>query len=150
MTKFKFRLDPALRLRQLRAEAEKARVAELTLQRKRLEAALRSLQEERAQAARFVYEMAEPGANDLRALSVFALGVEARSRQMAEAIARANTALNTAKQRLLAAERDERALEKLRAKRLDEWELQAQHEIESEAQELWLLSRTNRAKDGKA
>ncbi len=147
MTKFNFRLEAALRLRHMRVESETARLQDLFTQRKRLEQSLTSIREERTKASSFVQAAQPPSAGDLRALSLFTLGLEARTKTVREGLDRAEKSITEQKQRLMRAEQDERALSKLREKRLAEWESQAQREIETTSQELWLLSHTTTKDD---
>lgn len=147
MTKFNFRLEAALRLRHMRVESETARLQDLFTQRKRLEQSLTSIREERTEASAFVQAAQPPSAGDLRALSLFTLGLEARTKTVREGLSRSERSITEQKQRLMKAEQDERALSKLRAKRFAEWESQAQREIETTAQELWLLSHTTNKDD---
>ncbi len=147
MVKFTFRLEAALRLRRACVESETARLQNLFAQRKRLEQSLASIHQERVSASAFVQAEQAPSPGDLRALSLFTLGLEARTKTVREALTRADKSIAEQKQRLLKAEQDERALAKLRAKRLAEWELRAQREIETTAQELWLFSHTKNKDD---
>ena len=146
MTHFKFRLDPALRLRHLRTESEQARLQELMAQQRRLENALAALKQERAEAADFVRSADQPVAQDLRALALFSLGLQGRERALEEGIVQMNAQIAEQKQQLLVAEREERSLSKLRDKRLAEWNVKAAREIEATAQELWLATHTTRKK----
>ncbi len=147
MTKFKFRLEAALRFRHMRVDAESAKLQQLLGQQKRLENSLAGLQSERTSAAAFVHSVANPAAQDLRALSLFTIGLEARSRTVKEALAEMTELVEEQKKRLLEAERDARSLSKLRAKRFEEWRLHAEREIEATAQELWLFSHTKSKED---
>ena len=98
--------------------------------------------EERVVASVFVQAAQPPSAGDLRALSLFTLGLEARTKTVREGLSRAEKSIAEQKQRLTRAQQDERALSQLREKRFAEWEFQAQREIETTAQELWLFSHT--------
>ncbi len=131
----------------MRVESETARLQDLFAQRKRLEQLLTSIREERVSASSFVQAAQAPSAGDLRALSLFTLGLEARTKTVREALSRAEKSISEQKQRLMKAEQDERSLAKLRAKRLTEWESEAQREIEITAQELWLFSHTTNKDD---
>lgn len=142
MTKFKFRLEAALRFRRMRLETETARLQELLAQKHRLERSLADLREEGLAAFTFVEGAPNAGSQDLRALSLFGIGVTSRARTTEEAIERISTLITEQRERLLEAERAERVLSKLRTKRLGEWDLQNQREIEATAQELWLFSHT--------
>jgi flagellar export protein FliJ len=142
MTSFKFRLESALRLRHLVTESARNRLQELIAQQKRLENSLAALDDERAQAVSFVRSANEPGAQDLRALSLFSLGLQGRRKALEEAIADMAAQIAEQKYRLLAAERDERSVLKLRDRRFAEWNLKVTREIEATSQELWLLTHT--------
>jgi flagellar export protein FliJ len=142
MTKFKFRLEAALRLRRLRVDAEKTRLQELVATHKRLENSLASLREERSAASAFVQGAPDTAAHDLRALSLFMLGLQSRANVLGEEISKLVHQIEQQKQQLLSAERDERVLSKLHDKRLAEWKLATQREIELTAQELWLFTHT--------
>jgi flagellar export protein FliJ len=147
MTRFDFRLEAALRLRHMRVESETTRLQDLFAQRKRLEQSLASIGEERMEASAFIQAAQTPSTGDLRALSLFTLGLEARSKTVREGLIRAEKSIAEQKQRLMKAEQDERALFKLREKRFAEWQSQAQREIEATAQELWLFSHTTNKDD---
>lgn len=147
MTKFKFRLEAALRLRHLRVEAETSRLQGLIAQQQRLEQSLATLRAERLEASSFVHTVRDPAAQDLRALSLFTVGLEARARTLVESIDNMALQVQAQKERLLGAERDEMALVKLRDKRFTEWQVKTEREIESAAQELWLFSHTTPKED---
>jgi len=147
MTKFKFRLEAALKIRHLRVQAEKARLQELTTQQQRLEKSLVDLRNERSEASTFIQRVDAPVAQDLRALATFNIGLEARTRHVINAIDVLTTRILEQKKQLMNAERDERCLTKLREKRLAEWKLNAEREIEATAQELWLISHTKRGEN---
>ena len=142
MTKFVFRLDTALRVRKLRADAETAKLQELGNQKRRFENWLSDLQKERAEASLFLQGPEGAGAGDFRALSAFTIGLEARAKTLREALARTGLQIEDQKRRVLEAQRDELALQKLRTKRHAEWAVAAEREIDDTAQELWLCSHT--------
>ncbi|HEX4168870.1 MAG TPA: hypothetical protein VHZ55_25685 [Bryobacteraceae bacterium] len=149
MTKFIFRLDTALRLRQLKSEAEKAKLQEQINQKRRFEKSLAGLREERVEASTSIQASAAPGIGDLRALSAFTLGLEARAKTLREAIARTELQISEQRKRVLRAEQDALALSKLRLKRRSEWALEMEREIENTSQELWLCSHTKNKEDPK-
>ncbi len=138
MTKFAFRLDAALRLRHLAVETEFNRLQELTEQRNRIVKSLSSVGEERAEASTFVQQAENPQSNDLRALSLFTLGLNARTKTLKQALARNEGSIAEQNIRLMKARQDERSLSKLRQRRLAEWKLAEERVIENTAQELWL------------
>ena len=147
MTKFKFRLESALRLRRLRVEAERAKLQELTGQRDRLERSRVALQEQRADASTFVQNAQGAGWGDLRSLSSFTIGLEVHAKTIREAVARAEAQVEVQRKRLRLAEQEELCLSKLRDTRYAEWNLQFEREIEATAQELWLCGHTTKLED---
>ncbi len=147
MVKFKFRLQAALRLRQLRVDAENAKLQHLLSQRNRLRQALAAAAADRKGASQSVQEASSLQGADLRWLSSFTLGLEARSKAMREAVDELNSSIEVQQDYLRKAEQDKRVLEKLRDRRLSEWNLSADREIEATAQELWLLTHTTKKDD---
>ena len=142
MTRFPFRLDAALRLRRMKVESEKAALCELIAQRTRLEKSLTTAGEERAEASAYVYRTLGMDGVDLRTLSCFTLGVEARMKTLSDARDRLARQIAAQKQALLRAEQDYGCLEKLRTKRLADWRRETERELEATSQELWLFSHT--------
>ena len=147
MTKFKFRLESALRLRRLRVESERAKLQELLAQRDRLEKSRVALLAQRADASTFVQDAQGAGWGDLRTLSSFTIGLEMHAKTIREAVVRAESQIALQRSRLCQAEQDELCLSKLRAKRYTEWNLQFEREIEATAQELWLCAHTTKVED---
>jgi len=143
MTAFKFRLEAALRLRRFETEQERSKLQSLIAQQQRLEKSLAALWQERDEAAEFVRSASEPVAQDVRALALFSIGLKSRARVLEDAIADLGRQVAEQKRKVLAAQRAERCLEKLREKRFAEWNLNVMHEIEATAQELWLAAHTN-------
>lgn len=142
MTKFKFPLEAALCLRRLQAEAETAKLHDLNLQRNRLLRSIEAAREERLEASSFVHNQSGVPGADLRALSSFTLGVEARRKALENTLLRIDQMLHDQRQRLVKAEQNERSLSKLRETRLAEWRRDLDRETEISAQELWLFSHT--------
>jgi flagellar biosynthesis chaperone FliJ len=123
-------------------ETESEKLSHLLLQRQKLEKSLLAASEERIAAYSFVRQPEGVRSADLRTLSSFILGLEARTQTLSEALRRVDKEIQEQRKHVLKAEQDERSLDKLRAKRLMEWNLEAAREIENTAQELWLLSHT--------
>ena len=124
------------------AEAEREKLRNLLLQRQKLENSLTAVGEERIAACGSVQQPDGVTSADLRVLSSFILGLEARTHTLSEALRRVDIQTVEQQKRLLKAEQSERSLDKLRSKQLTEWNLHAALEIENTAQELWLLSHT--------
>jgi flagellar biosynthesis chaperone FliJ len=123
-------------------EAESEKLHQLLTQRQKLDKSLTAAADERIAACAFVEQTAGVRTADLRALSSFTLGLEVRTQTLIEALRRTDKQIEEQRKRLLKAEQDERSVSKLRAKRLTEWTLQTEREIEALAQEFWLLSHT--------
>ena len=137
MTKFQFRLASVLRLRQMELRMERQKLDQLLAERARLERSLASVAEERAEAHAFV--RAHPaGTTELRALSAFLLGSDARAAALRQSIQRQEEAIDGQRARVLVADRNERLLLKLRDKKLAAWRAEHDRELETLAQESWL------------
>jgi flagellar biosynthesis chaperone FliJ len=142
MTSFKFRLESALRLRHLQVETETAKLTELNRQLHQLRQSIAAAQEERKQACAFVQGRPTIQSADLRALSPFTLGVEARLNSLKEALGKMEQRVHDQQLVLRKAEQNESALKKLRLRRLSDWRVRFDRETETTAQELWLYSHT--------
>lgn len=141
MKRFEFRLDSVLRLRELQLERERAELQRLVGEQRRLESDLEAIRRERQQAKSFVYEQGNLENAELRTMSAFLLGLDARTgviRGRLEEIARS---VEQQRQVAIAAERKVRLLEKLRERKLEAWKHETNREIESVAQEAWLAGR---------
>jgi flagellar export protein FliJ len=142
MSSFKFRLESALRLRHLQVESETAKLTDLNRQLQHLQRSIVAAEEERKQACAFVQDRPVIQSADLRALSSFALGVEARVSSLKEALDKMESRVQDQQLVLRKAQQNERALERLRSRRLSNWRVQLERETEATAQELWLYSHT--------
>lgn len=138
MTKFQFRLDTVLRLRELELRLEREKLNQLLAERTRLERSLVSVAEERVEAHAFVRTCPSAGSTEFRALSAFLLGSDARAAALRGSIQRLEQAISEQRVRVLAADRKERLLLKLKDKRLAEWRAENDRELETLAQEAWL------------
>jgi len=138
MTKFQFRLDAVLRLRELELRVEREKLDQLLAERTRLERSLFSVAEERAEAHAFVRTRPDAGSTEFRALSAFLLGSDARAAALRGSIQRLEQGIAGQRARVLAADRNERLLLKLKDKKLAEWRADHDRELETLAQESWL------------
>ena len=140
MKKFEFRLEPALRWRNTQLQLERAKLQKLLAEEQRLRSSLQSLLNER-QAALWELQTAESlRSSDLRTMSVYLVGVDARSHLLREQIAKCAGPIQQQRQRLLEAERNVRLLEKLKENRYSEWKHAFDQEIEAGAEESWLAA----------
>jgi flagellar export protein FliJ len=138
MTKFQFRLASVLRLRELELALEREKLDQMLGERTRLERSLASVAEERAEAHAFVRTRPNAGSTEFRALSAFLLGSDAREAALRQSIQRLEEVLAGQRTRVLAADRNERLLLKLKDKKLAEWRAENDRELETLAQESWL------------
>jgi flagellar export protein FliJ len=137
MQKFRFRLDSVLRLRALRLTVERDKLGRILADAARLEQQLAALAAEREAAVEFVKNEPGTGSTELRSLAAYLLGYESRRPQLQKLVEAARVRVAEQRQRVIAADRDERLLLKLKDKRRAEWQTAADHELEILAQESW-------------
>jgi flagellar export protein FliJ len=137
MQKFRFRLDSVLRLRTLRLATERDKLGKALAEMTRIEQAIAALAAERVAAIEFVKNEPGAGNTELRALSAFLLGYESRVAKLRATLEAARLRLAEQRQRVIAADRDERLLLKLKTKQRSDWQVAADHELEILAQESW-------------
>jgi len=137
MKKFNFRLDSVLRLRQLELGVEKEKLQRILTEITRFERTLAALAGERSAAQDFVQKQASAGSTELRSLSAFLMGVDTRATTLRTNIERGRKLFEEQRQRVITVERSERLLLKLKDKRLVEWQLEGDRELEALAQEAW-------------
>ena len=141
MKKFQFSLAAALKLRESQLQAERTKLQQLLAEEQSLKNAVELLAADRRDAANFIQESAAVDAIDLRALSAFSVGADARAVSLREQIARKTKIIQEQKARVMQAERKVKLLAKLREKKLDAWTQEVNREIEQAAQESWLSKR---------
>jgi flagellar export protein FliJ len=144
MTSFRFRLEPVLRLRSLEFTIEKDKLHQLLAEAARLERSLASVNEERAEAVDFVRNRPEGSGAELRSLSAFLVGSDARATALRESIQRLGEAIAAQQARARVADRNERQLVKLKDKQLADWRAENDRELEILAHEAWLSARANK------
>jgi len=137
MQKFRFRLDSVLRLRTLQLTVEREKLGRALNEVNIAEQSLTALAAERAAAVAFVQNEAGTGTTELRALSAYLLGYEANQTKLRSSLEAARLRAAELRKRVVAADRAERLLVKLKADRLAEWQRAADHELEELAQESW-------------
>lgn len=141
MKKFHFSLAAALKLRESQLEAERAKLQQLFTGEQGLKDALDSLAVDRRDATAFIQNSAAVDATELRALSTFSLGANARETYLRSEMVRQAKSIAEQKARVMQAERKVRLLNKLREKKLNAWNEEVNREIELAAQESWLSKR---------
>lgn len=140
MKKFEFRLQDALRWRDMQLQLERAKLQKLLGEEQRLKNDLQALAEERHAAVSELQTAKQLQAVDLRAVSTYLIGADARSHMLRQQIAKAAGPIQQQRQSVLKAERNVRLLEKLRESRYLEWKHAFDEEIELIAEESWLAA----------
>jgi len=137
MQKFRFRLDSVLRLRSIKLASERDKLSKALLAVSQAEQAIAALAAERAAAVAFVQNESGAGTTELRSLAAYLLGYNARLTQLQKSLEAARLRAAEQRQCVVAADRDERLLVKLKAKQRTEWQHEADKELEILAQESW-------------
>jgi flagellar export protein FliJ len=137
MKKFEFPLDSALRLRNAQLKREQLKLQQLVAEEQRLRNSLHAILTEQSAARASLHTSESLASADLRALSSFLMGTELASAKLKEQIAARQKAVEEQRGHLMAAERNVKLLEKLKAQRLAEWKHELDLELETLAQEAW-------------
>jgi hypothetical protein len=138
MTKFRFPLQKVLEWRRMQMELEEAKlqqqfavISELDRARAQLEAAAIAAEIE-------VRERVSLQGSDLATLGDFRRHVRTSEQRLLARRQACATELETQRQKMLEARRRFRLLERLRGRRLDEWQVEVDHESENFAAEAHL------------
>jgi flagellar export protein FliJ len=135
--KFEFRLAAVLKLRDTQLTIEKNKLQQLFAERQKLEKNLASIEAERNESLAWIQTHASAGSADLRALSAFLLGSQARQAMVKHAIESCQAEIEEQQSRTLAAERARKLLLNLRDQRRAEWQKDFDKELEAVAQDAW-------------
>ncbi len=141
MKRFEFRLDAVLRLREVQLESEQVKLQQLLAEEQRLTAALEAIESERNGAKTFICKFDGLGSAELRAMSSFLLGMEARSGTLRTRVKEMSRPIQEQRESVLKAERNARLVVKLRERKMEEWKRESDREIETVAQESWQSAR---------
>lgn len=144
MKKFEFRLDSVLRWRDTQLQLERAKLQGLLADETRLKAGLETIATERRAAIEHISRN-QVDSLDLRSLSSYMVGAEARTNMLRDQIRKRSAAVQQQRERVVLAERNVKLLVKLKEKRHMEWHADFNREIEAAAAESWLASNFRRA-----
>jgi flagellar export protein FliJ len=144
MKKFEFHLESALRLRNTQLQAEQLKLQRLIAEEQQLGNSLLALTTEQNAARTAFHPSASVAAADLRALSSFLVGMELASARLAEQIAAKQRVVEEQRSHVIAAERNVKLLEKLKAQRFAEWNHELDLQLETLAQEVWTSAHIRR------
>lgn len=138
MKRFEFRLESVLRLRQLQLESVQAKLHQLLAEEQRLNTALEKIASERRQAKAALCDHTNLESAELRTITAFLLGMDARASMFRERLRTAAHAVAEQRKIVIQADRNVRLLTKLRDKKQEEWKGEVDREVENFAQESWL------------
>jgi hypothetical protein len=141
--KFEFRLDSALRWRDTQLQVERGKLNALLSDEAKLKQSLEALGTERRSALECLRKE-QLFSLDLRSLSSYLVGAEARATLLTEQIRKRRQSLAEQRDRVVQAERNLKLLLKLREKRQVEWKAGLEREIEANAEESWLAANFRR------
>ncbi len=151
MPRFRFPLDPVLRMRERAERARLAEVASVEAERQRLEAAIRREQAllvhgQQRQRDRL---QGRVDMRDLRTDASATLGAMRRASRLAVELAGTYRRCEEARRRLMLAARDRRAVERLREQREEAWrrdeERRESRRLDDIAAETWRRGRADEA-----
>jgi flagellar export protein FliJ len=137
MQRFHFRLKSVLGWRTLQLEIERSRLEALVAERRRAEEDLAQLSDERAAADKLLGSETVEG-QALAALDAHRYSLERAAGRLRAARADCERRIAAQRATVLAAERQVRLLEKLKERRLAEWRLENDRELEALASETFL------------
>lgn len=143
MKKFEFRLDSALRWRDTQLQVERGKLNALLSEEAKLKDSLESLGNERRSALQCLANE-QLFSHDLRSLSSYLVGAEARATMLQEQIRKRRQSVTEQRDRVVQAERNVKLLLKLREKRQLDWKAGFEREIEANAEESWLAANFRR------
>ena len=143
MKKFEFRLNSVLRWRDTQLRLERAKLQELTTEETRLKTSLEALATERRAAVNHL-SRTQVDSLDLRSLSSYMVGAEARTNTLRDKIRKHAAMVQQQRERVISAERNLKLLVKLHNKSHAEWRANVNREIDSAAEESWLAANYKR------
>ncbi|HEX5226753.1 MAG TPA: hypothetical protein VFW44_03550 [Bryobacteraceae bacterium] len=138
MKRFVFPLERVRRWREEQAELEKARLQQLYGQLAALEQEKASVEQERAANAQRILGQASVEGGELAALDAYGRHVRARVARIENRERQVGTWIEQQRQVVMEARRRAELLERLKAKKLEQWQAQADREEETLAGELFL------------
>jgi hypothetical protein len=138
MKRFHFQLQAALEWRHRRMEQEQFRWEEMQSHHAALQAELDQADSSFSQSHKITLESPTLVAADLSALAEYRDAVELRKQRLRRESAKLEAEMIHQKSVMVEATRQFRLLEKLRDRRLQEWRKACDHELETEAGDLYL------------
>lgn len=143
MKKFEFRLDSVLRWRDTQLQVERGKLNALLSEEAKLRDSLETLGSERRSALQCLAKE-QLFSLDLRSLSSYLVGAEARATMLLAQIRKRRDSVAEQRDRVVQAERNVKLLLKLREKRQLEWKTGIERETEANGEESWLAANFRR------
>lgn len=143
MKRFEFRLERVMEWRRTRLEIEITELGRLTGEAQAIDRRRQQVEAEREAAERSLVGSASVEAQQLAALDSFRTWAHHERDRLLRLRAECEERIAAQRQKVLEARRDCRLLERLREKRLSEWEAEFSRELENLAGELYLARRAN-------
>jgi hypothetical protein len=143
MKKFEFRLDSALRWRNTQLQVERGKLNALLSEEAKLKDSLETLGSERRSALQCLAKE-QLFSLDLRSLSSYLVGAEARATMLQEQMRKRRQSVAEQRDRVVQAERNFKLLLKLREKQQLDWKAKFEREVEANAEESWLAANFRR------
>jgi flagellar export protein FliJ len=109
-------------------------------EQQRIAQTIQEIAKERGETKNFVYSLTDLGSLELRNMSSYLLGLDARTTLFKKRLEEAAAAVADQRKHVTRAQRNVRLLTKLRERKMDDWKREADQEIETNAQEAWLSS----------
>jgi flagellar export protein FliJ len=138
MQSFRFSLERVLGWRRTELRAEEARLAPLVAERSRLDAARQQITEARERAQSDLLAAGPMDGSELEALARYRAWLEKQKTAVERQDAQCGENIAAQRGRIVEAHRRARLLEKLRERRLEDWRIAGDREMESFASESFL------------
>lgn len=144
MKAFRFPLESALGWRRATIEAAEAELARLSAAGEEARRRVQETEQAGREAEREVKSAAVATALDLWAMEAYRAAINTRTRALEEQAREADRRMEAQRERVVAARREFRLLDNLKARRMAQWRAEAAREIETFAGDSY-LARWNRA-----
>lgn len=138
MKRFRFSLESVLRWRRNRLEQEQLRLQGLLAERATIQQRIRDCESQRRQAEQTVLRAALIQPQELAALEAYRRWLRQQRARLEQAASDCEARIAAQREVVLEARRELRLIEKLKERRLTEWEAEAARELEGLAAETYL------------
>ena len=144
MKKFVFRLESCLRLRRHREEVEEIRLSELTSQRRRFQTEKETLQASLINTQKEMTEKKEITSEEVNLYRTYAASLERKIVDLAARLRQLQARIDLQRSILLKARQTRKVVDRLKEKRRERHQYEADRRIQAEMEELHLMQRGQR------